>query len=131
MLADIISYNVGKHQLRFGGEIRQGRVNEFYHRRGTGKFSFDGSQGPWSGATGCGAAAPTAACNALNTSSLLSNAESLADYLAGSVASSTIAVGNPERFVTVNAFNLFLQDAWQVTPTLNLNLSLRYEYFGP
>ena len=47
MLADIVSYNVGRHQIRFGGEVRQGRVNEFYHRRGTGKFAFDGTQGPW------------------------------------------------------------------------------------
>src|ERR1700680_4018484 len=43
MLSDIVSYNVGKHQLRFGGEFRQGRVNEFYHFNGRGKFTFDGS----------------------------------------------------------------------------------------
>src|SRR6266403_6356969 len=68
MLADIISYNVGRHQLRFGGEVRQGRVNEFYHRRGTGKFSFDGTQGPWAGT--CATGDPTCA---------------LADFLAGDV----------------------------------------------
>src|SRR2546430_110159 len=61
-LTDIVSYTLGKHQMRFGAEIRQGRVNEFYHRRGTGKFTFDGSQGAWGGATGCASAAPTAAC---------------------------------------------------------------------
>jgi len=114
MLADIISYNVGKHQLRFGGEVRQGRVNEFYHRRGTGKFSFDGTQGPWAGT--CATGDPTCA---------------LADFLAGDVATSSIAVGNPERFVRVNAFNFFAQDSVQVTRRLNLNFGLRYEYFGP
>ena len=31
MLADIVSYNVGKHQFRFGGELRQGHVDEFYY----------------------------------------------------------------------------------------------------
>jgi hypothetical protein len=132
---DIASYVRGKHQMRFGGEFRQGRVNEFYHRRGTGKFTFDGSQGPWSGATGCGAASPTAACQALvttnPTTNVLANAEALADYLAGSVATSTIAVGNPERFVKVNGFNLFFSDSWQVTRKLSLNLGMRYEYFGP
>ena len=110
-LTDIVSYTVGKHQLRFGGEFRQARVNEFYHRRGTGKFVFDGSQGPWN----C-PGDPTCA---------------LADFLAGDVASSTIAVGNPERWVQVNAYNLYFQDAWQLTQRLNLNLGLRYEYFGP
>jgi hypothetical protein len=132
MLADIVSYTAGKHQFRFGGEVRQGRVDEFYFRRGTGKFIFDGSQGPWSGLTGCGAAAPTAACQALaGNAAALTAAESLADFIAGDVQSSSIAVGNPERHVTVNGFNFFGQDAWQITRRLNVNLGLRYEYFGP
>src|SRR6266478_3556954 len=46
-LTDIISYTMGAHQLRFGGEVRQAHLNEFYHRRGLGTFTFDGSQGPW------------------------------------------------------------------------------------
>ncbi|HWZ43605.1 MAG TPA: TonB-dependent receptor [Candidatus Saccharimonadales bacterium] len=112
-LTDIVSYTAGKHQMRFGAEIRQARVNEFYHRRGTGQFTFDGTQGPWSG-------------DAIDT-----RTKALADYLAGDVSSSTIAVGNPERFVTVNAFNFYFQDAWQLTRKLNVNLGLRYEYFGP
>jgi len=129
MLADIISYNTGKHQLRFGGEVRQGRVNEFYHRRGTGKFVFDGSAGPWAGT-----------CAPANTADCL-NTVALADFLAGDISAcspgestpcgSSIAVGNPERFVRVNAFNLFAQDSIQVTRKLNLNFGLRYEYFGP
>lgn len=113
-LTDIVSYTVGKHQLRFGGEFRQANVNEFYHRRGTGKFVFDGTQGPW-------ASDPT----------LDTNTKALADFLAGDVSSSAIAVGNPERFVTVNAFNMYFQDAWQLTRRLNVNIGLRYEYFGP
>jgi hypothetical protein len=148
-LTDIASYVRGKHQMRFGGEIRQGRVNEFYHRRGTGKFVFDGLQGPWSGAAGCGAASPTAACTALlgtsSTTNVLANAEALADFLAGDVSTctvpagqpaksacgSSIAVGNPERFIKVTGFDLFFSDAWQVTRKLSLNLGMRYEYFGP
>ncbi|PYU10290.1 MAG: hypothetical protein DMG37_20840 [Acidobacteria bacterium] len=46
---DIVSYTSGKHQYRFGAELRQAHLNEFYHRRGTGRFNFDGSQGPWAG----------------------------------------------------------------------------------
>jgi hypothetical protein len=121
MLADIVSYNVGRHQFRFGGEYRQGRVNEFYHRRGTGKFAFDGTQGPWS-----------AFCTANpNTTGCDTNTTALADFLAGDVSTSSIAVGNPERFVRVNGYNFFGQDSIQVTRRLNLNFGLRYEYFGP
>jgi hypothetical protein len=131
-ITDIVSYVMGAHQLRFGGEFRRGRVNEFYHRRGTGKFVFDGSQGPWDGATGCGAAAPTAACAALlASSSFATNAFSLADYLAGAVSTSSIAVGNPERTVHVNAYNFYFQDSWQWTKKLSINYGMRYEYFGP
>jgi len=113
-LTDILSLTVGAHQLRFGGEVRQANVNEFYYRRGTGKFTFDGTLGPWASNT------------ALDTPT-----KALADFLAGDVSTSTIAVGKAERFVKVNAFNLFFQDAWQLTRRLNLNFGLRYEYFGP
>jgi len=126
---------MGAHQLRFGGEFRRGRVNEFYHRRGTGKFVFDGSQGPWDGATGCGAAARTAACASFfsptGVSSFGTNAFSLADYLAGQVSTSSIAVGNPERTVHVIAMNFYFQDSWQWTKKLSINYGMRYEYFGP
>ncbi|GAC1622597.1 MAG: hypothetical protein NVS9B13_15580 [Candidatus Acidiferrum sp.] len=67
----------------------------------------------------------------MTTSGLLGNAESLADFLAGDVSSSTIAVGNPERWVVVNAYNFYFQDSWQATKRLNLNFGTRYEYFGP
>jgi hypothetical protein len=113
-ITDIVSYAMGAHQMRFGAEVRQAHLNEFYHRRGTGKFTFDGTRGPWA-----------------NDPNVDIGTKSLADFLAGNVASSTIAVGNPERFVVVNAFNLYFQDGWQVTRKLNLNFGLRYEYFGP
>jgi hypothetical protein len=127
-LTDIISFIVGKHQLRFGGEFRQAHVNEFYHRRGTGKFVFDGTQGPWrvTNPDGTANAQCNSTCQGLDT-----NTRALADFLAGDVSSSAIAVGNPERFVTVNAYNFYFQDQWQLTHKLNVNLGLRYEYFGP
>ncbi len=121
MLTDIVSYTVGKHQFRFGGEFRQGRVDEFYFRHSLGKFNFDGSQGPWNIGT-----TTTPQCVVSDP-----NVCSLADFLAGNVASSSISVGNAEREVLVNGFNLFGQDAWQVTPKLTLNLGLRWDYFGP
>jgi len=129
---DILSYSVGKHQFRYGAEVRHGKLNEFYHRRGTGKFVFDGTAGPW---------ATTATCVGATANPVLC---ALADFLAGDVSAcdgfhssnnftcgSTIAVGDPERFVHVNAFNAYVQDSWQITKKLNLEYGLRYEYFGP
>jgi hypothetical protein len=119
MLEDVVSYSRGKHQFRFGGEMRQGHVNEFYYRQSLGKFVFDGTQGPW--ANSCGAT-PTAVC--LDTLAL-------ADFLAGDVSNSGVTVGNAERTVTVNGLSFFGADQWQVTRKLNINLGLRWEYFGP
>ena len=118
MLTDIVSYNVGKHQFRFGGEFRQGHVDEFYYRHSLGSFVFDGTQGPWNGTC----ASTDAVCLATN---------SLADFLAGRVSSSSIAVGDAERKVVVNGVDFFGQDSWQLTSRLNINLGLRWDYFGP
>src|SRR5258708_3789247 len=103
-VTDIVSYSRGAHQFRFGAEVRQSHLNEFYHRRGLGSFTFDGSQVPWA-----------------NDATVDPTTKALADFLAGDVSSSTIAVGNPERFVVVNAFNLYFQDSWQLSPSLNVN----------
>jgi len=113
-LTDVLSYTVGKHQFRFGGEFRRAQLEEFYHRHALGNFIFDGSQGPWAGDAGVD-----------------SNVLALADFLAGDVSRSSIAVGDPTRLVFVKTFALFAQDSWQVSPRLSLNYGLRWDYEGP
>lgn len=117
-ITDVLSWSKGKHQFRLGGEFRQGHVDEFYYRRSLGKFSFNGSEGPW------GAANDPTCTSSPNTCAL-------ADYLAGFVQKSSIAVGHAERAVVSNGYDIFAQDNWQITRNLNLTLGLRYEYFGP
>src|SRR5437899_5026599 len=41
LLQDTVSYLIGKHEFRFGGEFRQAQLNEFYHRLALGRFQFD------------------------------------------------------------------------------------------
>lgn len=114
---DALSYTTGKHQMRFGGEIRQARIDSFYTTGGRGAFYFTGTQGPWSAL--------------LSDPTVDSNIVSLADFMAGYVYQSTIMRGNQERKVKMNSFNLFAQDSWQLSRNLNLNFGLRYEYEGP
>jgi hypothetical protein len=117
-LTDTASYVTGKHQFRFGGEYRQAQLQEFYHRRALGVFSFDGSRGPNGDGT-------------VPWTNPDPNVNSLADFLAGNVRTSNVAIGDPKRQVFVNTFNLFAQDAWQITKKLSLNFGVRYDYLGP
>ena len=115
-LTDVLSYTVGKHQYRFGGEFRRAQLEEFYHRHGLGNIKFDGSTGPWSG-----------------TALADSKVKALADFLAGDFNpnNSTIALGNPTRLVYVKTFDLFFQDAWQISHKLTFNYGARWDYEGP
>jgi hypothetical protein len=115
-LTDVLSYTVGKHQYRFGGEYRRAQLDEFYHRHALGNIKFDGSIGLWK-------ADPVAG----------SEVKALADFLAGDFnpATSTIAIGNPARQVFVKTFDLFFQDAWQFSRKLTFNYGVRWDYEGP
>lgn len=132
-LDDALSYTVGKHELRFGGEYRQAQVDDFYQSGSRGSFTFDGSQGPWNPGAG------STACNALATQNLGKPAPStngdnnvlfLADFLAGCVSNSSIVLGDAKRQVFENTFDIFAQDAWQLNAKLNVNYGLRYDYAG-
>jgi hypothetical protein len=116
-LTDVLSYTVGKHQFRFGGEYRRAQLEEFYHRHALGNLIFDGSQGPWA-----------------NDASITdNNVRTLADFLAGDLnpSRSSIALGDPTRLVYVKTFDLFVQDAWQISHNLTVNYGLRWDYEGP
>jgi hypothetical protein len=119
-LTDQLSWVVGKHQFRFGGEFRQAQLDEFYHRHATGTFTFDGSI---TQATG-----PTLPANADN---LDGYRYALADYLAGTTSSASIAIGDPERQVFVNTWFINAGDSWQLSPKLNVNYGVRYDFEGP
>jgi hypothetical protein len=112
---EALSWTLGKHQLRIGGEYRQAQIDEFYQRHSNGSFTFTGKRGPWCTQGGD--------CSG--------NVEALADFLGGYLTTGTIARGNAERQVFINTFDLFAQDSWQLSPSLNLNYGVRYDYVQP
>jgi hypothetical protein len=120
-LTDDLSWNIGKHQFKFGGELRKAQLDEFYHRHALGSFTFDGTQGPDQSAAAAG--------DSYDTGDARVNA--LADFLAGKVKTSSIALGDPDRQVFVNTFTFFGQDSFQVSQKLNVNYGLRWDYEGP
>jgi hypothetical protein len=121
-LTDTVSYVVGRHELRFGGEYRNARLQEYYHRQALGRFQFDSESN---------GTAPWANVDPSLLPNQDSNVKDLADFMAGYVYKSSIAIGDPVRQVYVNSYDLFAQDAWQVNSKLSLNYGLRYDYAQP
>ncbi len=117
-ITDDLNWTVGKHTFKFGGEFRQAQLDEFYKRHALGSFTFDGSVGPVPGQN-------------IAWNSGDARVDALADFLAGNVKTSSIALGDPDRQVFVNTFAIFAQDSWQFGPKLNINYGLRYDYEGP
>jgi len=117
-LNEALNWTKGKHELRMGGEYRRAQVDEFYHRHAIGNYQFLGGEGP----KGDGS---------VPWDTTDQDVADLADFLAGFITKSSIAVGNPERLVFSHAFDLFAQDSYQVTPNFNLNFGLRYDYMEP
>jgi len=120
-LTDDLSWTIGKHQFKFGGEFRQAQLDEFYHRHALGSFTFDGTQGPDQSAAAGG--------DSYDTGN--PRIDALADFLAGRVKTSSIALGDPDRQVFVNTFDFFAQDSWQLSSKFNFNYGLRWDYEGP
>ena len=115
-VTDNLSYTHGRHQLKFGGEYRRAVLDVFYFRNIRGTFNFDGTRGPWS-----------------SDPSLTSTLKALSDFLAGeptNASGATINRGQPEPTFLINSFAWWVHDNFQVSPQLNINFGLRYDYDG-
>jgi outer membrane receptor protein involved in Fe transport len=112
---DSMSYTAGPHQIKVGGEVRLAKLFVFYDSNKRGTFTYDGSVGPW------------ASLPAAQASSAL---KSLADFMAGRVATGSIVLGNTHHDYFQNSFDVYAQDVWTVSPKLTLNAGLRYTYPG-
>jgi hypothetical protein len=105
---DSVSYLLGRHNFKFGGEFAHIHVDTSNGGAGRGQIDFKGGK----------------------TSQIL-NSTPLEDFLAGNPTQGSILVGNPVRIMTWTSTSAFVQDDWRITPKLMLNLGLRYEYKSP
>jgi hypothetical protein len=130
-IADTLSWTAGKHQVRFGLEYRRAYIDLYYNWGGRGAFNFGTGTcvlGPW---VADGAPNPSCDNGKGNGSVSDPNVLALADYLAGYAYTSGITLGTQERFIYTHTGSAFAEDSWQLTPKLNVNLGLRYDYQQP
>lgn len=115
-LSDTVSWNHGKHNVRFGGDYR--RILQSFHsaRNAEGHFVF----------TGYATSAFDAAGNAMPDTG-----SDFADFLLGLPQQTSLQFGATSYNFRANAFDFFAQDDWRFRSNLSFNLGLRYEYNGP
>ncbi len=120
-ITDDLEYSRGSHSFKFGGEVRKAGLWVHYLFGARGAFNFEGTAGPW------------AACTTCNFSAAQMG---LADFLGGYLLSgaqnpNNIAIGNPTRNWYVESGSGYMHDNWQVSPRLNINYGVRWDYNTP
>ena len=124
--ADTITYSVGRHTFKFGGDINRVKDDTQNLRFEAGSFAYNNNLtdfiidynnflSPLPAATPC-ASQPSATL--------------APSRFAGRCYNGNFSVGVGTRGIKFNTYdyNLFLQDDFRVTPRLTVNLGLRYEY---
>jgi hypothetical protein len=120
--ADIVSYTRGRHDWKFGGELRHGSTDNVRDRYGKGRFRFQG--GSANALPGCAAGS----CFGVDPSS--GNpipSTPLEDFIAGAPSVGRLFQGNSQRHVGISSIGLFAQDDWRLTTHLTINAGLRYD----
>jgi outer membrane receptor protein involved in Fe transport len=109
---DHITHTIGRHALKFGGEIHRDSFTGGAYSNGRGRAKF----------LGCAAFVGTNLCNGG-----ASGSTPLEDFFAGAPTLVQLLIGNPTRHIHNWSYAVFVQDDWRVTPRLTVNLGLRYE----
>jgi outer membrane receptor protein involved in Fe transport len=124
-LTDVVSWNRGKHNMRFGGDYR--RILQSFHssRNAEGSFVFTGF------ATSQYAAGGTASCPGTQPCPAADTGYDFADFLLGYPQQTSLQFGATAYNFRANSYDFYAQDDWRFRSNLSFNIGLRYEYYGP
>jgi hypothetical protein len=104
---DHVSYILGKHAIKFGGELHRDAFSGGAYGGSRGRLKFIGG--------------------AAYTISDTEASSGLEDYFAGLPTNGTLLVGDPTRQIHNWGYAGFVQDDFRVTKRVTLNFGLRYE----
>jgi TonB dependent receptor len=101
--SDNVTYVIGTHNLRFGGEVRSGSTDNLRDTYGPGfvRFNTDGPASP------------------------------LENFTTGDAGYAYVAVGNSHRVVSQKSLGAYIQDDWRTTQRLTITAGLRYDLSLP
>jgi hypothetical protein len=97
------AWSKGRHYVTFGAGARRRHLDVVAQQDARGTFTFTGS------ASGL----------------------DFADFLLGIPHSSSIAFGNADKYLRGSAYDVYVNDDWRLSPSLTLNLGVRWEYETP
>ena len=109
-IGDVLTWIKGRHVLKFGVDISIDQYNQPYYNNQRGTFTANGS---W---TGAGTA---------------NKGDAFADFMLGVLNASTITLVPQHNYLRWKNYGAFVNDDFKITPTLTLNLGLRYEIDQP
>jgi len=115
-VVDSILWNRGKHNIRWGGELRRVQQNNLSDPNARGTFTFNGFTSSNFTAQGF----PVAGTGF-----------DFADFLLGLPQATSDRFGTSSNYFRSWVYSGFIQDDWRASSRLTLNLGLRYEYFQP
>jgi len=101
--SDNVTYILGSHSLRFGGEFRVGGTDNLRDTYGSGFVRFRAGD----------------------------TLSALEDFTQGVASEGDVAVGSSHRLVSQKSIGLYLQDDWRATRNLSLTAGLRYDLSLP
>lgn len=113
---DFVTWNAGKHNVRFGAEVRRVQDNTLTDPDARGTFTFTGYTTSDFTASG----APVAGTGF-----------DFADFLLGLPQTTSERFGASSNYLRSWVYSGFAQDDWRASSRLTFNLGVRYEYFQP
>jgi hypothetical protein len=115
---DIFLRNVGKHNIRVGGELRRVQQNTLKDPNARGTFAFSGY---------------TTSDFTSNGLPVANTGFDFADFLLGLPQTTSVQFGvpSPSNYFRSWVYDGFIQDDWRATAHLTILYGLRYEYFAP
>ena len=122
--SDFVSYRKGKHNMRFGADIRRVHADSIGAGSPLGSFSF----------TGYATQNPAANCVSSSTTTcpvVPASGNGFADFLLGLPQKASVQAGLYKTYLRANVYDWYAQDDWRALANLTLNFGLRYEYFSP